>query len=277
MGREYAIIHALQDTDVPVPPVVGFEPDTQITGAPFYVMDYVDGVIARDEESGRTLLDLAARKRATTSLVDVLARLHAVEPDEVGLGNLGRKEDYIARQLKRWHGQFTQAKIRELPLIDQIHERLMADIPEQGPAAIVHGDYRLDNLILSKEGTVRAVLDWELCTLGDPLADVGLLMVYWSEPSDRTVPLASAPTLVKGFPTRKAVAQQYAAFTGRDLSQLDFYVAFGLWKLAIILEGVYARFAAGAYGDTDDSYKRFGRIVKELAEQADRVASAAGR
>ncbi len=277
MGREHRIIAALADTDVPVPPTVGFEPDGDVIGAPFYVMDFVDGPVIRDLQAAENVLDEAGRRRATESLVDVLVSLHAVDPDAVGLGDLGRKQDYIARQLHRWHGQYEKGKAREVPLIDEVHDRLAAAIPAQQDATIVHGDYRLDNLILAPTGEVRAVLDWELCTLGDPLADVGLLMVYWSEPGDETVPLLSAPTTADGFPRRAEVAQRYAERSGRDLSELDYYVAFGFWKLAVILEGVYARFSAGAYGETDDSFKQFGDIVIRLAERAAATAEQVGR
>ncbi len=278
MGREHRIITALAQADVPVPATLGFEPDTSVTGAPFYVMEYVDGPVIRDADSAREALDLDARRAAAESLVDTLVRLHAVDPDEVGLGDLARKEDYIARQLKRWHGQYQKGKIRDLPLVDEVHDRLAADIPDQGKASIVHGDYRLDNVIVSTEGEVRAVLDWELCTLGDPMADLGLLMIYWSEPGDEDIPLISAPTVVEGFPTRREVAERYAERSGRDTSQLAFYEAFGLWKLAIILEGVYGRYRSGAYGDVPESvWGPFGDIVVRLTERAAAAATTAGR
>src|SRR6185369_16144296 len=148
----------------------------------------------------------------------------------------GRKEDYVARQLRRWQGQWEKSKTRELEPIDRVHAALSARIPEQGPATIVHGDYRLDNMILTHTGEVAAVVDWELCTLGDPLADVGLLMAYWPERGDDVVAL--------GFPSQAELAARYAERSGRDLSDLGFYVALGYWKLAIILEGVYARYTA---------------------------------
>jgi aminoglycoside phosphotransferase (APT) family kinase protein len=175
----------------------------------------------------------------------------------------------VARQLHRWHGQWEKSKTRELALIDSVHERLAARIPEQGPATIVHGDYRLDNMILSQSGQIAAVVDWELCTLGDPLADVGLLMVYWSEPGDDLIPLFEPATLAPGFPSREEIRSRYAERAGRDLSEIDFYVALGCWKLAIVLEGVYARFAAGQYGTTDDGFREFAKVVEQLAAAAD--------
>ncbi|MBW3659505.1 MAG: phosphotransferase family protein [Actinobacteria bacterium] len=278
MGREHRIISALETTDVPVPRTIGFEPDEDVTGAPFYAMEFVAGPVIRDAAAAEDELDVDARRAAAFSLVDTLVALHAVDPDDVGLGDLARKEDYIARQLKRWHGQYRKGRTRDLPAIDGVHERLVASIPAQGRAAIVHGDYRLDNVIVSEAGEVRAVLDWELCTLGDPLADLGLLMVYWSEPDDDLVPLQSAPTVVDGFPSRQELAERYAARSGRDISELDYYTAFGLWKLAVILEGVYGRYRSGAYGDVpEEVWGPFGDIVVRLLEQADAAATAAGR
>jgi aminoglycoside phosphotransferase (APT) family kinase protein len=278
MGREHRIIAALAGSDVPVPPTIGLEEDPSVTGAPFYVMEHVDGEVIRDSEAARTHLTPQTRLAATEDLIDVLARLHAVDPDDVGLGELGRKEEYVARQLRRWHGQLAKTRTRDLPVLDEVHERLVADIPEQGPAGIVHGDYRLDNLILDPaDGRVRAVLDWELTTLGDPLADVGLLLVYWSEPDDQTIPLLDSPTTVEGFPGREEVARLYAERSGRDLSEIDYYMAFGFWKLACILEGVYSRYSSGAYGESDDSFRAFGEVVVALGERARQAVAKAGR
>jgi aminoglycoside phosphotransferase (APT) family kinase protein len=202
-------------------------------------------------------------------VVDTLVAVHDVDPDAVGLGDLGRKEAYVERQLRRWHGQWEKSKTRELRVVDDVHERLAARIPEQGPATIVHGDYRLDNMILSRAGEVSAVVDWELCTLGDPLADVGLLLVYWSEPGDEFMPLFAPATIASGFPTRDQVKDRYAERSGRDLSEIDFFTALGYWKLAIILEGVYARYAGGQYGKTDEGFEEFAKIVERLADAAD--------
>jgi aminoglycoside phosphotransferase (APT) family kinase protein len=278
MGREHRIIAALRDTPVPVPVAIGLCADESVNGAPFYVMSYVDGIVPRDERTVEGAFDQPARAASARSLVDVLVRLHAVEPDGVGLGDLGRREGYIERQLRRWGRQWEQSKTRELPAMEAAGRRLAASVPaQQGPGSIVHGDYRLDNLMLSPGGEVLAVLDWELCTLGDPLADVGLLMVYWSDPGDDVLPLDSTVTALAGFPRRAEVAEAYAAASGRDLSELDFYVAFGYWKLAAILEGVYARSAAGAYGRGDDTYRRFASVVENLAERALDATTRAGR
>jgi aminoglycoside phosphotransferase (APT) family kinase protein len=266
MGREHRIISALAPTDVPVAPVVGLCTDESVNGSPFYVMDYVDGLVARNADAARTLA-VEARAHAGRQVADVLARIHAVDPDAVGLGDLGRKEGYVERQLKRWYGQWQKSQTRELPVVDEVHAALAARVPEQGPAAIVHGDYRLDNCLLGPDGTIAAVLDWELCTLGDPLADVGLLLVYWTEPGDAHPALLDASTTLEGFPSRAEVVARYARAAGRDVSAVDYFVAFGYWKLACILEGVYARYKGGVMGETS-GFEGFAAQVEILAQAA---------
>ena len=269
MAREHRVIAALAGTPVPVPATFGLCQDPAVTGAPFYVMAHVEGIVPRDEATVAASLDEPARGAAADSLVDALVALHRVDPDQAGLGQQGRREGYLERQLARWSRQLEQTRTRPLPALDQVHQHLSAAIPAQvGPARIVHGDFRLDNVILSPAGQVLAVLDWELCTLGDPLADVGLLLVYWAEPGDPTLPLGTAPTVMPGFPTRAALAEAYATRSGRDLSQLDFYLAFAYWKLAVILEGVLARHATGAYGQGDDTWRGFAEVVLELGDRA---------
>ena len=272
MGREFRIISALQGTAVPVAPAVGLSEEGE---DPFYVMGWVEGPILRSINEATVFPDPGDRRAIGERVVDTLVAIHSVDPDEVGLGELAKKEDYVARQLHRWQGQWEKQHTRELPLVDEVHDHLAARIPEQGPATIVHGDYRLDNMILSPGGEVAAVVDWELCTLGDPLADVGLLLVYWGEEGDEFTALINPATAAEGFPSRDAVRQRYAERSGRDVSEIDFYVALGLWKLAIILEGVFARYAAGQYGSAEDSgAAEFGRTVERLVEAA---AEAEGR
>ena len=268
MGREHRIISALAPTDVPVAPTVGICEDDSVNGAPFYVMDWVDGPVLRSAADADLFADHDDRRAIGERVVDTLVTIHGIDPDDVGLGELGKKADYVARQLHRWNGQWEKSKTRDVPLVDEVHDRLVSRIPEQGPATIVHGDYRLDNMILTEAGEVAAVVDWELCTLGDPLADVGMLLVYWGEEGDELVPLEPA-TQAPGFPSRDEVRRLYAERSGRDLSEIDFYVALGLWKLAVILEGVFARYSAGQYGAGDEEYEQFGRVVSRLAEAAD--------
>ena len=277
VAREHRIISALVRTDVPVPAPVGLCADEDVIGAPFYVMSFVPGLVVRTAADAKRYLTLDDRRLVSERLVDALVALHELDPDAIGLGDLGPREDYVGRQLRRWHRQFERGKTRDLPLIDELHERLAARIPPQGPARLVHGDYRLDNAIV-EGGEVRAVLDWELSALGDPLADVGALVTYWGDPAESRSPLLAAPTAIDGFPSRGEVTARYAERSGRDLSDLDFFVAFAHWRVAVILEGVFARFSAGAYGrGVDDSWRRFEQEVEWLAERADEAARRSGR
>jgi aminoglycoside phosphotransferase (APT) family kinase protein len=277
MGREHRIMAALQNSAVPVPPVVGLCADESVNGSPFYVMRFVDGLILRNPDAVEPV-PLPIRAAAAHALVDGLAALHATDPDEVGLGDLGRRDGYVERTLRRWRGQWEQSKSREIPLVEEVADRLAAAVPAAGPTRIVHGDYRLDNAIVSPaDGSLRAVLDWELCTLGDPMADVGMLLVYWTEPGDETSALFWAPTTAPGFPGRREIAARYAAASGRDLSELDYFVALGYWKIAVILEGVYVRYKSGQYGATDNSWREFEAVVPRLAEAAHDAAVRSGR
>jgi aminoglycoside phosphotransferase (APT) family kinase protein len=269
VAREHRVMTALAPTAVPVPPTVGLCEDEAVNGAPFFVMDFVDGPILRTQGAATESFAESERGAIGGRVADTLVEIHAVDPDEVGIGDLGRKHDYVARQLRRWHGQWQKSKTRDVPLIDDVHDRLAARIPDQGTATIVHGDYRLDNMILSDAGEIAAVVDWELCTLGDPLADVGMLLVYWSEPGDELIPLADLPTTAPGFPGRDEVRARYADRSGRDLSEIDFYVALGYWKLGIILQGIIARVAAGQYGKGEDGGYESAALVDQLAEAAD--------
>jgi aminoglycoside phosphotransferase (APT) family kinase protein len=198
-----------------------------------------------------------------------MAKIHAVDLDATGLGDLGRHEGYIARQLRRWYGQVSQQRTRDLPTIDRIHDALAARIPDQDGATLVHGDYRLDNCMVDDDGNVIAVLDWEICTLGDPLADVGLLLVYHTGPDDEPSAWTSPATTAAGFPNRAELVEHYAAVSGRDVSNIDVYVAFAFWKLACILEGVYARYLGGALGQRDPiELEPFKSQVDQAAAQA---------
>ena len=273
MGREHRVVSALGPTPVPVAPVIGLCEDESVNDAPFYVMEFVEGPVLRGLAEAEAFPDHDDRRAIAERVVDTLVEIHAVDPDAAGLGELGRKQDYVARQLHRWQGQWEKSKTRELALVDELHDRLAAQIPEQGPATIVHGDYRLDNMILTAAGEVAAVVDWELCTLGDPLADVGLLMVYWPRAGEEGASLGQPANMAPGFPDRDELRDRYAERSGRDLSRLDFYVALGYWKLAVILEGVYARYKAGGYGKVDEGVEYFARVVESLAEAADQAAA----
>jgi aminoglycoside phosphotransferase (APT) family kinase protein len=268
MAREHRVVAALGPTPVPVAPLVGLCEDEAVIGAPFYVMEFVEGPILRGLAEAEIFPEEADRQAIGMRVADTLAAIHAVDPDAVGLGDLGRKEDYVARQLRRWQGQWEKSKTRELPIVDRLHDRLAARIPPQGPATIVHGDYRLDNMILAPSGEVAAVVDWELCTLGDPLADLGTLMAYWPEEGEELLRLGQPANLAPGFPDRAELAARYAERSGRDVTELNYFLALGYWKLAIILEGVYARSLGGGYGEVDDGIHVFAGLVERLAEAA---------
>jgi aminoglycoside phosphotransferase (APT) family kinase protein len=274
MGREHKIISALWPTPVPVPQTLGFCPTADVNGAPFYVMRYVPGVVLHDAEIVARSLDETKRRANGDSFIDVLADLHAVDVDAVGLGDLAKKEDYIARQLKRWYGQFQQSKTRELPVIDRVHDKLRGMIPPQGTASVVHGDYRLGNAITDPAtGKIVAVLDWEICTLGDPLADLGYVLATWTQSTDPVAGAPGAPSTAPGYPNREEIAQRYAKRSGRDLSKIDFYVAFSQWKSACIIEGVLSRYLGGALGKANVDLDSFRQRIESFANLAEETAS----
>lgn len=266
MAREHRIIAAVGTTSVPVAPALGLCEDPDVNGAPFYVMGFVDGVVL-DSADKAAALPVELRHRASEHLIDVMADLHAVDVDAVGLGDLARREGYIERQIKRWSTQWENSKTRELPAIEEVRDRLGRSIPEQQGVAIAHGDYRFGNVLTDVEqGRVAAVLDWELCTLGDPLADLGYLGVYWSD-GDAVV-RNNDPTPAGGFLPWADVVERYATRTGRDVSGIDYYVAFSCWRLAVISEGVYARYLHGAMGDQGLDLAPMKAGTENLAERA---------
>ena len=250
MGREFRIISALQETRVPVPSALGMCEDAAITGAPFFVMGFVDGYIVKDVEDSRAFSP-EERRVQSESLVDVLAELHAIDPEEVGLGSLGKKEDYVGRQLRRWKRQVDEGSDRELPLFNALHAKLEKGKPEQIGSGITHGDYRLDNCMIGANNRIAAVLDWELCTLGDVLADLGGMLMWWGKSGNDNSTMNDPPTIADGYLTPSEVTERYARASGKDLSNLPYYVAFQFWRLAAIIEGVRVRFTAGAMGDKD--------------------------
>ena len=267
MGREHKIIAALAQSNVPVAPALGFCNDPDVNELPFYVMRFVDGLVVRDKAFAEQVLTPAARTRASESIVDTMVAIHGVDINKVGLADLGKHEGYIARQLKRWHQNIVDQRTRDLPLVESVYEELLRRIPEQKEVTLVHGDYRLDNCMVNPDGDVIAVLDWEICTLGDPMADLGLLMVYWNGPGDDTSAWSNSVCTADGFLDRGDLAQRYARVSGRDISQLDFYTAFAFWKLACIIEGVYARYLGGALGDKDPAELEPFRVQVDGAAQ----------
>jgi aminoglycoside phosphotransferase (APT) family kinase protein len=273
MGREHRIIAALGPTDVPVPIALAMCDDADVIGAPFYVMSYVEGIVLNDLDTAERELDVAARARSGASLVDALVALHAVDVDAVDLGDLAKRGEFVARQLKRWHAQFQASKTRELPAVDRVHDMLAARIPPQVESRVVHGDFRLGNCIVDRAGHVRAVLDWEICTLGDPRADVGYVLATWAEPGDALRSDDHNPTLAEGFVTRQALLERYAAASGRDLAEITYFVALSFWRLACILEGVLNRHLSGARGSSDADFDSFRRRVESCAQLAEEYAA----
>jgi aminoglycoside phosphotransferase (APT) family kinase protein len=258
MGRERRVITALAATAVPVPAVLAFSAGGPPVDAPCFVMEYLDGVVPLAELPAGWATEERDRRRVSEVLVEVLARLHAVDPGSVGLGDFGRPEGFLARQVRRWGTQWDggrdandAAGTQTAAELSRLSEALAAGIPTTQRDTIVHGDYRIDNCLFdaADPGRIRAVLDWELSTLGDPLADLGLLLVYWHEADDapiwRAAQHLSSPTRLPGFLRRTEVAQAYAARTGLDLAPLPWYVAFGAFKLAVVLAGILARVRAG--------------------------------
>ncbi|GAA4482089.1 phosphotransferase family protein [Rhodococcus olei] len=271
--REAAVLGRLRDTPVPVPVVVGTCGDESVTGAPFFVMDHIDGHVLRDPEAVRAALRVEQRGEVARSLVRALADLHTVDPREVGWGALAERDDYLARQLRRWNTQWEKDRIRDLDDLRRAHDRLLDRIPPQTVSRVVHGDFRLDNCIVTGDARLGGILDWELATVGDPLADLGQLLVYWAQPDDEVCALENPPTRVDSFPTRDELVALYLEFTRpEDVPDIDYYLAFNWWKIACIVEGVYTRTLSGAMGDTDRTAESFGEQAKRLAAQAWHIA-----
>lgn len=267
MGREHRVISALAPTSVPVPATIGLCDDISVNEAPFYVMEFVSGWVLHDGELMAENVPFEKRMALGESIIDVLAALHNVDIDSVGLSDLGRHEDYVARQLRRWYRAWNESKTRELPAMDLLHRILSERLPVQVGATIVHGDYRIGNLLVSEKFEVAAVLDWELCTLGDPLSDLGYLLNNWSPPEEPAVTGVAAPTQAGGLPSRDELTVRYAEATGTDVSKIGYYRAFNYWRLASIVEGVLARYMAGQMGD-HDGLELFRGQVESLVDLA---------
>jgi aminoglycoside phosphotransferase (APT) family kinase protein len=244
MAREYRVISALADTPVPVPRAYTLCEDSDVVGAPFYVMGHVAGTPYR---TASELEALGARRTHALGerMVDTLADLHRVDPESGGLGAFGRPDGVLARQVRRWGQQLDASRSREVAGIDELRRRLAERVPPESAAAIVHGDYRLDNLLVRADDTIGAVVDWEMATLGDPLTDVALLLTYHRLADLDATGAVSTAARAPGFVTRAEVSSRYAARTGRDLSHLGFYEALACFKLAVVLEGIHYRYAQG--------------------------------
>ena len=272
MAREYRVLSGLFPLGVPVARPLALCADESVTGAPFYVMEFVEGAILRDRAGAMAAFDEPGRHAVGGHLATTLAGLHALSPEAAGLGDLARHDGYVERQLKRWRTQFEQTRVPEADVENRVLEvadRLGASVPPAQRVSVVHGDYRLDNTVLAPDGTVRAILDWEICTLGDPLADLGTLLCYWAEPGDPAAALLGvAPTTAPGFMTRDEVTAAYASASDLDLGHVAYYQAFAYWRLACILQGVFARYRAGATAGDAGSVEGFPAHVALLADLA---------
>lgn len=279
MAREHRVLAALGGTGLPVPLVHAYCDDESIVGAPFYVMDRVVG---RVFHRGSDVVDLSEDQALAVSLaaVDVLGRLHAVDYADVGLAELGRPEGFVARRIGRWLEQWHRSEHRDHPLVDTLGAALASAVPSQASSTLIHGDYRLGNLLISLDGGahVAAVLDWEMSTLGDPLTDLAHLMVYWDSPSGRRTHESQTIAEHPGFPDSAALAAHYGAATGRDLTDLDFYLAFEHWRAAIIKEGIFVRTRRGDHPeeDADDLGDTVGRHLEEAEDIMRRRAALDG-
>jgi aminoglycoside phosphotransferase (APT) family kinase protein len=255
MAREHRVITALGPTAVPVPRTLHLCTDPSVLGAPFYVMERVVGIhVVRELPAGYA--DEPDQRRAIAhGLIDVLADLHSVDHDAVGLSDFGRPEGFLERQVRRWTKQWDATRDRDRPGLDALAARLAETVPATQRAGITHGDYRLDNCLLdpTTPGRIRAVLDWEMSTIGDPLTDIGMMFVYWPQAGEERASSMSPVTTLPGFPTRIEVAERYAQRTGTDLSDLNWYVGFAFFKFAAIIAGIVARSAAGAMAGKDTS------------------------
>lgn len=267
MGREYRAMTALRDSAVPVPRTVGLCEDTSVIGAQFYVMEKLDGITLRTaQDTGR--LTPAQRKSISGSMVEILVALHEIDPAEVGLADWGRPQGYLERQLKRWKQQWDRSETAPRPEVDELCTRLAASLPASNHPGIVHGDFKIDNLMVDRNDPTKilGLLDWEMSTLGDTLADVGILCSFWDHDGEFHNPITAGATALEGFPRREEMVQRYGSARGIDVADLDWYLVFADFKIAVILEGIHARHLQG-HTDGED-FAGTGDMVGPLLERA---------
>lgn len=268
MAREYKVLSALQPTDVPVPRPFHLCSDASVIGAPFYVMERLHGLVVRGQFPPGYADDPADARKIGEAVIDTLIAIHAVDWQEAGLDGFGHPEDFLERQLRRWRQQWERSATRDMPAMDDLLAALEEKLPSSKDATIVHGDFRTDNCVLdpASPGRVVGVLDWEMSTIGDPLSDLGLTMCYWTERKDaaqmRDAFSDITVTATEGFPTRADLVERYAIATGRDLTDISWYWAFGFFKLAVVLEGIHARYLQGK--TVGDGFERVGDSVVPL-------------
>jgi aminoglycoside phosphotransferase (APT) family kinase protein len=266
--REARLLRALAPADVPVPRILAVCDDTAVIGAPFYVMELVDGEVITDSVPA-ALDDDEQRRRIGDELIDGLVAVHGADWSQLGLDGFGKPSGYLERQLRRFTGLWEHNRTREVPEVAQVGRWLAEHLPSSPPATVVHGDYRLGNTIYGRGAPARlaAILDWEMATIGDPLADVGYLMSHWMQADDEPTTFSlQSVTTEPGFPTRSQLLDRYERISGRTVEHLDWYVVLAVWKAVVFMEGNYKRALAGS---TDDPYlKTFGDGVAALARRA---------
>jgi aminoglycoside phosphotransferase (APT) family kinase protein len=266
MSREHTVISALQPTAVPVPRTLAMCTDADVIGAPFFVMDEAPGIVYRSRAQ-TDALTTEERQALARSLVQTLADLHSVDPHQVGLDGFGHPDGFLDRQVRRWSKQLAGSRSRDLPEADQLGNRLAHRVPAMQRSSVVHGDFRLDNVLVdpSDPGRITAVLDWEMATLGDPMTDIGLLLVYWDGLGSIPNPIVEGLGQAAGFPSGTTLVEWYAERIALDLADLPWYVAFGYFKLAVILEGIHYRYLAGQ--TVGAGFDQIGSLVEPLVRR----------
>jgi aminoglycoside phosphotransferase (APT) family kinase protein len=277
MSREYRVLSALSGTAVPVPQPLANCQDADVIGAPFYLMRYVDGLVLRSMQDGE-ILSPGQAGELSELLASMMATIHGIDYAAVGLGDFGRPEGYLARQLARWQRQWELSNTREMPGYAELVSRLSAGLPQSAEGTLVHGDFRLDNTLvrLTSPASIAAVVDWEMSTLGDPLADLGLTLSYWADAGEAfpDINVGATITGLPGFYSRQQFAARYAELTGRDVSEVGYYIAFGYFKLAVVLEGIHARYLL--HQTVGEGFEREGPAVPVLIARAHQMLDTVG-
>ena len=251
MGREYKILKVLSENGLRVPKPMYLYNKKELSVDDFYIMEFIEGETIANNQIADEFNEIQ-KNTITESFIKALSEIHNFDVISSELNDLGKHEDYVERQINRWNKQFQSQKVREIKELESATKLLLDNIPSQQTVGIVHGDYRLDNVRV-KDNQVAAVLDWELCTLGDPLADMGTVIASWNTKQEKDSPFIYSPTLSEGFPTRKDVIELYLNNSDLDLSDIEFYARLSFWKHAMIMEGVYIRYSMGSYGKTNEN------------------------